>query len=102
MGSLFVNSAVVQLRDPPDFLRLAVTTSVVETIMNFDEITINAVHQQSGFGQLYIEKVLRLLGGIGAYFHQSPIERLDFCSSLMVKCELPVILTLKTIYFTHG
>ena len=30
--------------------------------MNFDENTINAVHQQSGFDQLYIEKVLRLLG----------------------------------------
>ena len=30
--------------------------------MNFDESTINAVHQQSGFDQLYIEKVLRLLG----------------------------------------
>ena len=30
--------------------------------MNFDESTINEVHQQSGFDQLYIEKVLRLLG----------------------------------------
>ena len=28
--------------------------------MNFDESTINAVHQQTGFDQLYIEKVLRL------------------------------------------
>ncbi|MBO4648606.1 MAG: hypothetical protein J5806_10670 [Lentisphaeria bacterium] len=30
--------------------------------MNFDESTINAVHQQSRFDQPYIEKVLRLLG----------------------------------------
>lgn len=30
--------------------------------MNFDETTINAIHQQCGFDQLYIEKVLRLLG----------------------------------------
>ena len=30
--------------------------------MNFNESAINAVHRQSGFDQLYIEKVLRLLG----------------------------------------
>ena len=29
--------------------------------MNFDEATINAVQLKSGFDQLYIEKVLRLL-----------------------------------------
>ena len=29
---------------------------------NFEESTINTIHQQSGFDQLYIEKVLRLLG----------------------------------------
>ena len=30
--------------------------------MNFDESAINAVHQQSGFDQFFIEKVLRLRG----------------------------------------
>ncbi|MBO7328178.1 MAG: nucleotidyl transferase AbiEii/AbiGii toxin family protein, partial [Lentisphaeria bacterium] len=36
--------------------------------MNFDESTINAVHQQTGFDQLYIEKVLRLLGILELFF----------------------------------
>ena len=36
--------------------------------MNFDESTINTVHQQTGFDQLYIEKVLRLLGILELFF----------------------------------
>ena len=36
--------------------------------MNFDEATINAVQLKSGFDQLYIEKVLRLLGILEAVF----------------------------------
>jgi len=36
--------------------------------MNFDENSINTVHQQSGFDQLYIEKVLRLLGILELFF----------------------------------
>ena len=36
--------------------------------MNFDENTINSVHQQSGFDPLYIEKVLRLLGILELFF----------------------------------
>ena len=36
--------------------------------MNFDEKSINSVHQQSGFDQIYIEKVLRLLGILEAVF----------------------------------
>ena len=36
--------------------------------MNFDEAAINAVHQQTGFDPLYIEKVLRLLGILRAFF----------------------------------
>ena len=36
--------------------------------MNFDERTINTVHQQTGFDQLYIEKVLRLLGILNLFF----------------------------------
>ena len=41
------------------------------TTMNFDESTINAVHQQSGFDQFFIEKVLRLLG-ISELFFSDP------------------------------
>ena len=37
--------------------------------MNFDENTINSVHQQTGFDQLYIEKVLRLLGILELFFY---------------------------------
>lgn len=36
--------------------------------MNFEESTINTIHQQSGFDQLYIEKVLRLLGILELFF----------------------------------
>ena len=36
--------------------------------MNFDEHAINTVHQQTGFDQLYIEKVLRLLGILELFF----------------------------------
>lgn len=36
--------------------------------MNFDENTVNTVHQQTGFDQLYIEKVLRLLGILELFF----------------------------------
>ena len=47
--------------------------------MNFDESTINAVHQQTGFDQLYIEKVLRLLAQINAIKGFSKVQlNLDF------------------------
>ena len=35
---------------------------------NFDEMTINAVHQETGFDQFYIEKVLRLLAILKTFF----------------------------------
>ena len=36
--------------------------------MNFEESTINTIHQQRGFDQLYIEKVLRLLEILELFF----------------------------------
>ena len=42
--------------------------------MNFDEDTINAVHQQSGFDLLYIEKVLRLLGILELIFSNDNLK----------------------------
>ena len=42
--------------------------------MNFDENTINSVHQQTGFDQLYIEKVLRLLGILELFFSNEVLK----------------------------
>ena len=42
--------------------------------MNFDEKTINAVHQQNGFDLLYIEKVLRLLGILELIFSNDSLK----------------------------
>ena len=42
--------------------------------MFFDETTINAVQLKSGFDQLYIEKVLRLLGILEAFFSHPALK----------------------------
>ena len=41
---------------------------------NFDEATIHAVHQETGFDQFYIEKVLRLLALLGMIFSHHALK----------------------------
>jgi len=43
-------------------------------MVNFDETAINAVHQETGFDQFYIEKVLRLLAILKTFFSHPALK----------------------------
>ena len=43
-------------------------------MVNFDETAINAVHQETGFDQFYIEKVLRLLAILKTFFSHHALK----------------------------